>query len=71
VYPDNVVKVYNRWGNLIFEHVSNNGSSPYSSNQWNGTYEGNPLPVGSYYYVIQMNDEDGTTATGAVSIVLE
>jgi gliding motility-associated-like protein len=71
VYPNNVVQIFNRWGNLIFEHSSNNGSSPYNSNQWDGTYEGNALPVGSYYYVIQMNDDDGTIATGAVSIVLE
>ena len=68
-YPDNVVRVYNRWGNLIFEHISNNGASPYNDNKWDGTYDGNTLPVGSYYYVIQLNEDE--VATGAVSIILD
>lgn len=69
-YPDNSVKVFNRWGNLVFEHNSKNGS-PYKDNQWDGTYEGDLLPVGSYYYVIEFNDPEGGVATGAVSIVLK
>jgi gliding motility-associated-like protein len=71
VYPDNIVQIYNRWGSLIFEHLSNSGSSPYNDNQWDGTYEGTELPVGSYYYVIQLNDDEGSVATGAISIVLD
>ena len=70
VYPDNHVRVYNRWGNLIFEHFSNDGANPYNDNRWDGTYNGENLPVGSYYYVIQFNDRDNNIATGSVSIVL-
>jgi gliding motility-associated-like protein len=70
VYPVNVVQVYNRWGNLIFEHVSS-PSTPYDQNRWDGTYDGSALPVGSYYYVIKANDADNTVFTGAVSIVLQ
>ena len=70
VYPDNTVRVFNRWGNLIFEHIST-PSSPYDQNRWDGTYEGEQLPVGSYYYVIELNDEDGTVQTGSVSIILD
>ena len=70
VYPDNHVRVYNRWGSLIFEHFSNDGANPYNDNSWDGTYSGENLPVGSYYYVIQFNDRDNNIATGSVSIVL-
>jgi gliding motility-associated-like protein len=70
VYPDNVVRIYNRWGSLIFEHISTPGN-PYDQNRWDGTYDGEVLPVGSYYYVIELNDAEGTVQTGAVSIILD
>ena len=48
-YPDCKVIVYNKWGSEIFN------STGYV-NAWDGTYNGNPLPVGSYYYIIELND---------------
>jgi gliding motility-associated-like protein len=68
-YPNNVVYVYNRWGSLIFEHNSQD-NGPYNANQWDGTYNGNPLPVGSYFFVIDFNNAAQESATGAVSIIL-
>lgn len=38
-------EVFNRYGNKVFE------SQDYKNN-WNGTYNGKPLPDGTYYYVI-------------------
>ncbi|MBL7730739.1 MAG: gliding motility-associated C-terminal domain-containing protein [Chitinophagaceae bacterium] len=38
-------QVFNRYGSKVFE------SNDYKNN-WNGTYEGKPLPDGTYYYVI-------------------
>jgi gliding motility-associated-like protein len=38
-------QVFNRYGAKVFE------SNDYK-NTWNGTYEGKPLPDGTYYYVI-------------------
>lgn len=69
-YPENIVKVFNRWGNLVFEYQSS-ASAPYNQNQWDGTYDGNALPVGSYYYVIDTNDGSGEVFTGAVSIIID
>ena len=40
------VHVYNRYGNKVFE------SANYH-NDWKGTYKGESLPVGTYYYVIR------------------
>jgi gliding motility-associated-like protein len=68
VYPDNVVRVYNRWGNLIYEHDSS-VDGPYSSNEWDGTYKGEALPVGSYYFAIEFNNDDKDSSAGTVSIL--
>jgi len=59
-HPNNIVKVYNRWGDLIF---SKNGYQ----NDWNGSYanNGNNIPdASSYYYQIDLDgngsiDHDG------------
>ncbi|MBL0044216.1 MAG: gliding motility-associated C-terminal domain-containing protein [Flavobacteriales bacterium] len=44
------VEVYNRWGELLF-------SSTGYKDPWDGTYNGAPVPVGTYYYAIELNDE--------------
>ena len=67
VYPNNVVAVYNRWGNMIYQSEQGN----YAGKPWDGTYEGKDLPVASYYFVIDFNDDKKESQTGIVSIVLE
>lgn len=66
-YPQNVVFIYNRWGNLIFQ--SNSGK--YNQQPWDGTYKGEELPVGSYYFIIQLNDENTDDIKGNVTIMRE
>ncbi len=43
----NKVFVYNRIGNLVY-------SAEYYLNDWDGTYNGKPLPEGTYYYIIDL-----------------
>jgi gliding motility-associated-like protein len=65
-YPNNKVYIYNRWGNLIFE--SKQGD--YMSQPWDGTYEGKPLPVSSFYYMIYTDPEqEGEVIKGTLSIL--
>jgi gliding motility-associated-like protein len=66
VYKNNVVYIYNRWGALIFQ--SEEGQ--YNQKPWNGTFEEDPLSVGSYYYIIDLNEEDLAPLKGIISIVL-
>ena len=49
-YQDNEVKIFNEWGDEVF------GAKPYQNN-WNGTYEGKPLPVGTYFYIVDIGDD--------------
>ena len=44
-YPASIISVYNRYGKEIFRTISNN-------NPWDGTYNGQPLPIGTYFYKI-------------------
>ncbi|MEN9399363.1 MAG: hypothetical protein RL632_464 [Bacteroidota bacterium] len=66
-YPKNKVFVYDRWGKLLYE------SYPgfYYLHPWNGAFKDEALPVGSYYYIIQFNDEATEERRGVVSIVRE
>lgn len=47
-FPDCLVEVYNRWGELLFT------STGYTK-PWDGKYNGKDLPVGTYYYIINLN----------------
>ena len=49
LYPNAEVDIYNRWGENLFH------SSGYA-NPWDGTYKNEKLPVGTYYYVLNLND---------------
>jgi gliding motility-associated-like protein len=60
-YPLAKVFVYNRNGQLVFE------STGYSK-PWDGTCNGKPLPVGVYYYIIQLGNGINTYS-GSVTIL--
>ncbi|HEX8517473.1 MAG TPA: gliding motility-associated C-terminal domain-containing protein [Bacteroidia bacterium] len=49
LFPNCVVEVYNRWGELLFQSVG-------YKERWKGTFNGKELPVGTYYYVIDLKD---------------
>ena|GEM_PF-1029480 len=51
----NTVSVYDRFGSLVFkqQNYSNAGA-------WNGTYKGSPLSEGTYYYIIQYEEDTYT-----------
>jgi gliding motility-associated-like protein len=48
LYPNCKVNVYNRYGQPVFS--ANNGYSI----PWDGTYNGKPLPIATYYYIIEL-----------------
>lgn len=62
-YPNADVQIFNRYGQSLFH------STNYYSNPWNGTLSGKPLPVGTYYYIINPKNPHLTTKTGYVLIL--
>jgi gliding motility-associated-like protein len=49
LFPNCQVEVYNRWGELLFNST---GYNP----PFDGRFKGKDLPVGTYYYIIKLND---------------
>ncbi|MEO6734189.1 MAG: gliding motility-associated C-terminal domain-containing protein [Ferruginibacter sp.] len=47
--PGASVIVYNRFGGIIFQTTGN-------SQYWNGTYKGQPVPMGAYPYIIDLKN---------------
>ena len=62
-YKDALIQVFNRWGGLVFE---SQGGEYYEA--WDGTNNGKELPVGTYYYIIDLNTGD-EPQTGPVTII--
>ncbi|NOY36126.1 MAG: T9SS type B sorting domain-containing protein, partial [Chlorobi bacterium] len=60
-YPNCTVQVFNTWGVMVF-------SSRGYPEPWDGTFNGNPLPAGTYYYVINLGPGE-ETFSGTVNIV--
>ncbi len=63
LFPNCVVEVYNRWGEQLFRSVGYN-------TPWDGRYKDGPVPVGTYYYVIELNDPQFPDAfTGPLTVI--
>jgi gliding motility-associated-like protein len=60
-YPESTVKVFNRYGQIIYQ--SNGYSKP-----WDGSFNGSPLPFGTYYYIIDRKN-GFPLSTGWVAII--
>ena len=50
-YPLNEVRVFNRWGQMVFEHIGYSNATG-----WDGRWNGRDLPDGTYYYTIDLKD---------------
>jgi gliding motility-associated-like protein len=61
-YPEADLQVFNRYGQLVFH------SKGYSK-PWDGTMNGKPLPVGTYYYEIDLKTDVYPKPSGWVFII--
>jgi gliding motility-associated-like protein len=60
-FPNNEVKVFNRWGNEVM-------FTKGYKNQWSGTWNDQNLPDGTYFFIIELNDKDKTMQKGYLQI---
>jgi len=60
-YQEATVDVFDRWGQKVFHSLG------YPT-PWDGTYNGKPVPVGVYYYVINSHYE-GQVFSGYVTVI--
>ncbi len=49
-FRDSRLQIYNRWGNRVHDVIN-------YQNDWQGTWDGKDLPDGTYFYILNLNDE--------------
>lgn len=60
-YPGATIDIFNRYGQKVF-------SSTGYNTEWDGKFNGSPLPIGTYYYII--NPKNGRSIiNGSVTII--
>jgi len=60
-YPGATIEIFNRYGQKVFNSIGYNS-------EWDGNFNGSPLPIGTYYYII--NPKNGRAAiNGSVTII--
>jgi gliding motility-associated-like protein len=62
LFPDAIIEVYNQWGQLLFN------SKTAGTMYWDGKFNGNNVPTGSYIYVIDLFDINKTKYSGVVYV---
>ena len=61
-YPESQLDIFNRWGNLVY-------SKKGYTNDWNGvSNNGNELPDGTYFIVVDLNMEGKENVKGSIDI---
>ena len=72
LFPENTVKIYNRWGIVVYETkgYDNNGNAFSGVSSGRATIQKNEeLPVGVYFYVIEyVNNNEAKTLNGYLYI---
>lgn len=61
-FPNNTLDIYNRYGQNVFSKTS-------YQNDWDGSYMGNELPAGTYFYILDTHDAKGGKYHGEVTII--
>lgn len=62
IYPNCKVTIFNRWGSVVYESIG-------YADPWDGTFNGEPLPMGTYFYRLELNDADERVYSGDISII--
>jgi gliding motility-associated-like protein len=62
LYPDIKVKVINQWGQTVF-------SSTGYTQPWDGTFNGNNVSGGTYYYEVNLHSGDDAPFSGTLTVI--
>jgi gliding motility-associated-like protein len=63
IYPNAEVKVYSRWGKLIY-HSKNPNADPWKGRYYNGKL----VPTDSYHYILDLHD-GSAIRSGVISVI--
>lgn len=65
-YKEVTLEIYNRWGDLLFRFEGSGAEYAMPEKRWDGTHNGKALPMGSYLYILSLDEMD--PLTGAVML---
>lgn len=68
-YANVSIRIYNRWGQLVFEFSGAGSAYADRTNQWDGTYEAQESPANSFVYMLDLGN--GESVNGIVTIIKE
>ena len=60
-FLNNRLKIFNRWGDEVYQ------AAPYK-NDWGGTFKGQPLPAGTYFYLLWLTESEVDCLSGYFTI---
>ncbi len=63
-YPNSILHIYSRWGQEVFQ------TTGYSSSKaWDGRLKSGELAEGVYYYVLDLELDNGATYKGSITVI--
>ena len=66
-YRENEITIFNRWGSVVYNRINYGTDSEWWDGSWDNNLE--PLPAGTYFYVIETDfDNGGQMFKGAVEV---
>jgi gliding motility-associated-like protein len=63
-YPNCLVRIFNRWGQEIFQSTSYN-----ETKAWDGTYSDKAVAEGVYFYTVDLNEENTSIYKGSITVI--
>ncbi|MBL4861521.1 MAG: gliding motility-associated C-terminal domain-containing protein [Crocinitomicaceae bacterium] len=63
-YPDNQIMVFDRWGQKVYH-----GTGYSAAKAWDGSLTRGDVTESVYFYVIELNNENGTIIHGSLTIL--
>jgi gliding motility-associated-like protein len=68
-YPSAELLIYNRWGSLVYSMKGYNNSNAWDGKANANGKSGGKLPTGTYFYLLNLNDEGGQVFRGFVELM--
>ena len=71
VLTNYALRVYNRWGQVVFTNAGNGFASGTPIRWYGDNYSGDPLSAGAYFYVVDYTSTCGSSQSGSAEGMLE